>query len=59
MDKEFYTPSDIAERLGVSYATALQWIKYDSKIPYIKIGRTYRVKVEVFDKFTSSEPNKE
>ena len=57
MNKEFYTPKDIAELLGIGYATALQWIKYDSGIPYIKVGRTYRVKVDVFDKFTSTAPN--
>ena len=55
MNKKFYTPQDVADLLGVSYATALKWIRYESGIPYIKVGRSYRVKVEVFDKFTSTE----
>lgn len=59
MNKGFYTPKEIAALLGVSYATVLHWLKYDSGIPYVKVGRSYRVKVEVFDKFTSSKPNKE
>lgn len=55
MNKQFYSPSDVADLLGVSYATALQWIKYDSKIPYVKVGRSYRIRVDVFEKFTSTE----
>lgn len=55
MKKEFYTPAEVAELLGVTYATALRWIKYDSGIPFVKIGRSYRIRVDVFDKFTSTE----
>lgn len=36
------SPAEVAERLNVSYDTALQMIKY-SGIPYVKIGRQYRV----------------
>ena len=54
MNKQFYSPSDVADLLGVSYATALFWLKY-SGISYVKVGRTYRVKAEVFEKFTSTE----
>jgi len=36
------SPTDVAERLSISYDTALQMIKY-SGIPYLKIGRQYRV----------------
>lgn len=39
------TPCDVAEILGVSYATALAFIKY-SGIDCIKIGRQYRVSEE-------------
>ena len=55
MDKQFYTPAEVADLLGVNYATALRWIKYDSKIPYVKVGRSYRIRVDVFEKFTSTE----
>ena len=56
MNKKFYTPQEIADMLEVNYSTALRWIKYDSGIPYVKVGRSYRIKVEVFDKFTSTAP---
>ncbi len=36
------TPNDVAEILGVSYETALAFIKY-SGIDYFRIGRQYRV----------------
>ena len=36
------TPAEVAERLRVSYDTALHMIKY-SGLPYVKIGRQYRV----------------
>ena len=58
---EHYAPSfkTVIQRyadkaIGVSYATALFWLKY-SGISYVKVGRTYRVKAEVFEKFTSTE----
>lgn len=44
------TPRDVAEILGVSYETALAFIRY-SGIDYVKIGRQYRVsetKLEAF-----------
>ena len=39
------TPTDVASILNVSYDTALAYIKR-SGIPYIKIGRQYRVSEE-------------
>lgn len=42
------SPAEVAERLNVSYDTALQMIKY-SGIPYVKIGRQYRVSEAVID----------
>ena len=42
------SPAQVAERLGVSYDTALQLIKY-SGIPYVRIGRQYRVSEAVID----------
>ena len=42
------TPHEVAERLNVSYDTALRIIK-SSGIPYLKIGRQYRVSEQVFN----------
>lgn len=42
------TPAEVAERLSVSYDTALLLIK-SSGIPYLKIGRQYRVSEDVID----------
>ena len=42
------SPAEVAERLNVSYDTALQMIKYSS-IPYVKIGRQYRVSENVIN----------
>ena len=41
------TPYDIAEYLQVSYETALEFIKQGG-IPYIKVGRQYRVSEKAF-----------
>ena len=48
------TPYDIAERLQVSYDTALEFIK-NSGIAYIRIGRQYRVAETVFNAFVSAD----
>lgn len=42
------TPAEVAERLSISYDTALQMIKY-SGLPYLKIGRQYRVSEDVIN----------
>lgn len=44
------TPYDIAEYLQVSYETALDFIK-QSNIPYIKVGRQYRVSEKAFNAY--------
>ena len=46
------TPAEVAERLNISYDTALTMIK-TSGIPYLKIGRQYRVNESVIDELTS------
>lgn len=46
------TPYDIAERLQVSYDTALEFIK-SSGISYIQVGRQYRVAENAFNAFVS------
>lgn len=42
------TPHEVADRLNVSYDTALRIIK-SSGIPYLKIGRQYRVSEQIFN----------
>ena len=42
------TPAEVAERLSISYDTALHMIKY-SGLPYVKIGRQYRVSEDVIN----------
>ena len=42
------TPAEVAERLSISYDTALQLIKY-SGLPYLKIGRQYRISEDVIN----------
>ena len=42
------TPAEVAERLSISYDTSLHMIKY-SGLPYVKIGRQYRVSEDVIN----------
>lgn len=46
------TPAEVAVRLNISYDTALAMIK-TSGIPYLKIGRQYRVNEDVINELTS------
>ena len=48
------SPAEVAERLNVSYDTALRMIK-TSGIAYLKIGRQYRVSEAVIDELTSQD----
>ena len=48
------TPHDVADILGVSYATALAFIKF-SGVDYIQIGRQYRVTEEKFSAFLAKK----
>ena len=48
------TPHEVAERLNVSYDTALRIIK-SSGIPYLKIGRQYRVSERVFNELVDQQ----
>ena len=54
-DTTFYTPTDIADLLKVSYDTALIWIK-TSGVEYFMVGKQYRITQAAFEKmFTSRE----
>ena len=46
------SPAEVADYLSISYDTALSIIKY-SGIPYLKIGRQYRVNKEVLRNMVS------
>lgn len=46
------TPAEVAERLNISYDTALRMIK-GSGIAYLQIGRQYRISEAVIDELTS------
>ncbi len=48
--EKLLTPEDVAKILGVSYETALGFIRY-SGITYAKIGRQYRVSEDVLREF--------
>lgn len=48
------TPKEVAERLKISYDSALGFIKY-SGIDYIKVGRQYRVSEDKLNAFLSKK----
>ena len=48
--------SDISEMLGMCYQKTLDFIKY-SGIQYVRIGRIYRVRADVLEKFISDNKN--
>jgi len=50
MDKEFFSVKEIAEKLGVSVDTVQGLIRRKELVAY-KVGNTYRIKKEDFDKF--------
>lgn len=57
-ENRYYTAYDIADIFGICYAKALDWIKY-SGVPYVRIGRTYHVRISTFNSFTANEANNE
>lgn len=50
MSNTFLTPKEVAKILKISYENALNFIRY-SGIPYIQIGRQYRVAEETLKAF--------
>ena len=51
------TPYDIADLMQVSYDTALEFIK-TSGIPFVRVGRQYRVSEKAFNAFVSAGQQK-
>ncbi|MBQ8837513.1 MAG: excisionase family DNA-binding protein [Clostridia bacterium] len=48
------SPHEVAERLNISYDSALAFIKY-AGIDYVKIGRQYRVSEDKLNAFLSKK----
>lgn len=51
--KEFMTANEIAQQLNVGYLTALNLMKRE--MPFLRIGRLYRVRKADFDKWMKRE----
>lgn len=54
MQDSFYTLHEIAKLLKVSYMTIFRWVKC-GKLEAFKIGKQYRVKKEVLERFIDNE----
>ena len=50
---KFLSPKDISKILNICYEDALSLVKY-SGLPYVKIGRLYRVKYDEFERLLAS-----
>jgi excisionase family DNA binding protein len=47
-EDKYVTINDIAEHYTVSISTVRAWIR-DSKIPYLRVGKTFRFKLSEVD----------
>ena len=53
MDKEFYTPAEIAEKLRVNIMTIYRYIRA-GKIKAYKLGKEFRIDVKEYKRFLKS-----
>lgn len=53
MSTEFYTPTEIAEKLRVNVMTIYRYIK-DGKITAHKLGKELRIDVKEYNRFLKS-----
>ena len=53
MNTEFYTPTEIAEKLRVNVMTIYRYIK-DGKITAHKLGKELRIDVREYERFLKS-----
>jgi excisionase family DNA binding protein len=53
MSTEFYTPSEVAEKLRVNVMTIYRYIK-SGRITAHKIGKEFRIEVKEYEKFLES-----
>lgn len=51
------TPKEIAKLLNIGYSKTLNLIKYGN-LPYIRIGKTYRISRRVFEAWLSEDTTK-
>ena len=53
MDKEFYTPTEIADKLRVNVMTIYRYIRA-GKIKAHKLGKEFRIDVKEYERFLKS-----
>ena len=53
MEKEFYTPAEIAEKLRVNIMTIYRYIKA-GKINAHKLGKDFRIEAKEYERFLKS-----
>lgn len=53
---QYLTPNDIADILSLSYDSALAFVKH-SGVPYLKVGRQYRVASDTLRLFLQKNRN--
>jgi len=53
MEKEFYTPAEVAEKLRVNIMTIYRYIKA-GKIKAHKLGKEFRIDVKEYERFLKS-----
>lgn len=57
MEKEFYTPAEVAENLRVNIMTIYRYIKA-GKINAHKLGKDFRIDVKEYERFLKSVETK-
>jgi excisionase family DNA binding protein len=50
----YYSIADCARRLGTTPQTIYKWMEKDQFVPVIKIGSTFRVKIQDFESWINS-----
>jgi excisionase family DNA binding protein len=53
MEKEFYTPAEVAEKLRVNIMTIYRYIKA-GKINAHKLGKDFRIDIKEYERFLKS-----
>lgn len=49
MEREFYRPEEVAEKLGIKVSTVRRWI-FDRRLSVIKLGRSVRIPATEVDR---------
>jgi len=53
MEKEFYTPAELAEKLRVNKMTIYRYIKA-GKIKAYRLGKDFRIDIKEYERFLKS-----